>query len=161
MLQELVSEKTFDKGPKILLHLISSEDGKTKIHLSKSELFTVRLAVRSKNPFHDSLLDWLYAYSEKAKLPPLTFPRQNLPPFTSQVLEIIESIPFGRTLSYGEIAEKAGSPRACRAVGSICRFNAWPLFIPCHRVLHKTEKVGKYAFGPSIKQSILEFEGFV
>lgn len=152
-------EKTFPEGPKIALHLTALTAEKRKIHLLKSEEFTVKITAKSEDSFFQELMVWLEAYAQKKNLPRLNYPRQNLPPFTAKVLEIIDSIPFGKTLSYGEIAERAGSPRACRAVGSICRLNAWPLFIPCHRVLHKTELVGKYAFGSAIKKALLEYEG--
>src|SRR3989339_1021698 len=159
MNEPFIFEKTFPEGPKIAIHLKETSDGKTKIHLFKSEIFTACFSMKSeKTPPNEHLLNWLTAYSQKENLPTLNLYRQKLPTFSEKVLNIINDIPFGKTLSYGEIAEKAGSPQACRAVGTICRLNAWPLFIPCHRVLHKTELTSKYAFGALVKKALLEFE---
>lgn len=59
----------------------------------------------------------------------------NISPFHREVLEHCAQIPSGETLTYGELAARAGSPRAARAVGSAMARNRWPLIIPCHRVL--------------------------
>ncbi len=59
----------------------------------------------------------------------------NLPPFYRRSLEYVYSIPYGKTMTYGEVAEAIGSPRASRAVGQANRNNPIPLVIPCHRVV--------------------------
>ncbi len=59
----------------------------------------------------------------------------NLPPFYRRSLEYVYSIPYGKTMTYGEVAEAIGSPRASRAVGCANRNNPIPLVIPCHRVV--------------------------
>ena len=80
--------------------------------------------------------------------------------FTERVLSIVFEIPRGETLSYREVAERAGSPNAYRAVGSIMRRNHNP-HIPCHRVIYSGGKVGEYnALGGSDKKrELLEKEG--
>ena len=55
-------------------------------------------------------------------------------PFQKKVLRRVARIPFGETMSYGDIACAVGHPRACRAVGSVNAGNNLPLVIPCHRV---------------------------
>lgn len=55
--------------------------------------------------------------------------------FQRKVWKQLSNIPQGKTLSYGQVAEKMGSPGAARAVGSACAANPIPLLIPCHRVV--------------------------
>lgn len=58
-----------------------------------------------------------------------------LPPFYRRSLEYVYTIPYGKTITYGEVARAIGSPRAARAVGQANRNNPIPLVIPCHRVV--------------------------
>ncbi len=68
--------------------------------------------------------------------------------FTEKVYEIVRKIPRGKTLTYGEVARLAGSPKAARAVGNILHNNPDPANIPCHRVLNSKGEVSQaYAFG--------------
>ncbi len=78
--------------------------------------------------------------------------------FTQRVYEIVKKIPKGQTLTYGEVAEFAGSPGAFRAVGNILSKNYNPE-IPCHRVIRADGKPGGYNRGRRRKQQILKQEG--
>jgi len=69
------------------------------------------------------------------------------PTFTARVLAEVESIPFGETRSYGEVAELIGSPRAARAIGQAVGSNPLPIVIPCHRVLAARRKLGGFGGG--------------
>lgn len=71
--------------------------------------------------------------------------------FQKRVYEVVRSIEKGKTMSYKEVAEKAGSPRAWRAVGSILRENHDPN-IPCHRVIKSDGKPGGYNGGEKEKE---------
>lgn len=66
--------------------------------------------------------------------------------FTEKVLDIVGKIPKGTTLTYKEVAKRAGNPNACRAVGSIMAKN-FRRDIPCHRVIRSDGKVGEYNRG--------------
>ena len=79
--------------------------------------------------------------------------------FTDKVLHTVARIPYGKTLSYGEVAEKAGNPRAFRAAGTACGANPVPLIVPCHRVVQAGGKPGNYGGGPEMKLALLEMEG--
>jgi methylated-DNA-[protein]-cysteine S-methyltransferase len=79
--------------------------------------------------------------------------------FTSKVLHHVARIPYGRTLSYGEVARKAGNPRAFRAAGTACGHNPVPLIVPCHRVVQASGEPGNYGGGPEMKQALLKLEG--
>jgi methylated-DNA-[protein]-cysteine S-methyltransferase len=80
-------------------------------------------------------------------------------PFQRRVLTACKKIPFGRTVSYGELAARAGSPRAARAVGNAMAANPIPIVIPCHRVLASQGRLGGYSIGLSFKKRLLSHEG--
>jgi methylated-DNA-[protein]-cysteine S-methyltransferase len=80
-------------------------------------------------------------------------------PFRRVVLEQLRQVPRGETVSYGELAARAGNPKAARAVGTACARNPVPIVVPCHRVLPSTGKLGSYAGGPERKQALLTLEG--
>jgi methylated-DNA-[protein]-cysteine S-methyltransferase len=80
--------------------------------------------------------------------------------FQRRVLEECRRIPYGRTIGYGELAAKAGSARAARAVGNCMAANKIPLLIPCHRVVCSNGRFGSYsaAGGMSMKRRLLAME---
>lgn len=78
--------------------------------------------------------------------------------FKEKVLKIASKIPKGKTLSYKQVAELAGSPRAYRAVGNIMHNNRNPRVF-CHRVIKSDGNVGGYAGGTAAKIRILKKEG--
>lgn len=80
--------------------------------------------------------------------------------FTEKVYEVVRKIPEGKTLSYKEVAKKAGSEKAFRAVGNILNKNYDPK-IPCHRVIKSTGELGGYNRGAINKKKILLKEGFL
>jgi methylated-DNA-[protein]-cysteine S-methyltransferase len=79
--------------------------------------------------------------------------------FGQRVLHATAEIPYGRVLSYGEIATEAGSPHGSRAAGNALGSNPIPIVIPCHRVLRSGGALGGYAGGPDRKRWLLELEG--
>jgi O-6-methylguanine DNA methyltransferase len=78
--------------------------------------------------------------------------------FTARVYQVVAGIPLGQVRSYRWVAQQAGSPDACRAVGQILKRNPYPLIIPCHRVIHSDQKPGGYVFGRQRKISLLALE---
>jgi O-6-methylguanine DNA methyltransferase len=86
--------------------------------------------------------------------------------FSRKTLLAARSIPWGRTVSYAELAKRAGSPGAVRAVASAMRNNPMPLIIPCHRVIKSDGSIGGFmgkSSGRSIrlKKRLLEGEGIL
>ena len=79
--------------------------------------------------------------------------------FGRRVLDATARIPFGAALSYTEIAERAGSPRAVRAAGSALGANPIPIVVPCHRVLRTGGGLGGYTGGVERKLRLLALEG--
>ncbi len=84
-----------------------------------------------------------------------------LSPFRRAVLAVVRAIPYGTTLTYGEVALRAGSPRAARAVGRVLARNPLPIVIPCHRVLAAGGRPGGYSGGAGLttKCRLLALEG--
>ena len=80
-------------------------------------------------------------------------------PFARQVLCVTSAIPYGRVLTYSEVAADAGSPRGSRAAGNALGSNPIPIVIPCHRVLRVGGALGGYAGGLQRKRFLLELEG--
>ncbi len=78
--------------------------------------------------------------------------------FKDKVFEVVRKIPKGKTMTYKEVAKKAGSPNASRAVGSILKKNYDPQ-IPCHRVIRSDGVSGEYNRGRSEKIRKLKAEG--
>ena len=68
-------------------------------------------------------------------------------------------VPFGRSTTYGEIAEQIGNPKAARAVGNALGSNPIPIVVPCHRVLRTGGALGGYAGGLARKERLLRLEG--
>ncbi len=84
---------------------------------------------------------------------------QSLSTFENAVYRSVIDIPRGCVLSYREIAERAGYPRAARAVGAAMRRNRFPIFIPCHRVIKSDGCLGGFGGREHIKARLLEEEG--
>ena len=84
----------------------------------------------------------------------------SLSDFAIKVHQELMKVSLGTVVSYGELASKAGSPGAARAVGSVMAANPFPLIVPCHRVLKADGKVGQYsgAHGGATKTWLLDFE---
>ncbi|MTE24812.1 methylated-DNA--[protein]-cysteine S-methyltransferase [Microbacterium sp. ZXX196] len=81
--------------------------------------------------------------------------------FAAEALRLVAEIPYGETSSYGEIAARAGRPRAARAVGTACRFTPITLVVPAHRVIRSDGSVGEYAGREDVKRFLLELEGAI
>lgn len=80
--------------------------------------------------------------------------------FGKSVLKACRKIEIGQTITYSQLAKKAGSPNASRAVGSTLAKNPMPLIIPCHRVLRSDGKLGGFSAlgGITVKKKMLELE---
>jgi methylated-DNA-[protein]-cysteine S-methyltransferase len=78
--------------------------------------------------------------------------------FQKEVWAELSRIPYGETISYGELARRVGRPKGPRAVGQANGRNRIPIIVPCHRVL-ATNGLGGYAGGLSMKRSLLAVEG--
>ena len=77
--------------------------------------------------------------------------------FEKQVYGELLKIPIGETVTYKELAERCGRPKASRAVGNALNKNPYPVFIPCHRVV-SADGIGGYSKGHGLKKKLLLLE---
>ncbi|MBB5741968.1 methylated-DNA-[protein]-cysteine S-methyltransferase [Microbacterium ginsengiterrae] len=78
--------------------------------------------------------------------------------FHRTALQQITTIPWGETMSYGEVAAAAGSPGAARAVGTACRLTPFSIIVPVHRVVRSDGTPGQYGAHPEHKRYLLDLE---
>ena len=123
------------------------------------------LATASPKDEESPLVKRLRAYAEGQvdDFQDLTVDLEKMTAFQQKVLKLCRRIPFGKTMTYGELASRAGSPRAARAVGSCMARNRIPLIIPCHRVVPSGGRLGNYSApgGTATKKQLLAMESKV
>ncbi|MFA7535808.1 MAG: methylated-DNA--[protein]-cysteine S-methyltransferase [Desulfuromonadales bacterium] len=83
-----------------------------------------------------------------------------LSPFAARILSDLQNVPYGSTITYGDLAALAGHPGAARAVGRVMARNPLPIVIPCHRVLGSGGQLTGYSGGEGLtcKKWLLDFE---
>ncbi len=106
----------------------------------------------ARQQLHDYLSGARTSFDLKLDLRALT-------PFQRQVLEATLSIPRGQTMSYKQLAERVGKPKAMRAVGGVQARNPIPIVIPCHRVVGADGSPTGYGGGLAVKDALLRLEG--
>jgi methylated-DNA-[protein]-cysteine S-methyltransferase len=80
-------------------------------------------------------------------------------PFQRAVIDALRAVPYGETVTYGELAALAGYPNAYRAAGTVCAGNRFPIVVPCHRVV-AAGSLGPYGTtGTDYKRRLLALEG--
>ena len=79
--------------------------------------------------------------------------------FSQAAWKAMKKVKAGSIISYGELADRAGSPAAVRAAGSACAKNAIVLVVPCHRIVKTGGALGNYAYGLNKKEWLLHHEG--
>lgn len=79
--------------------------------------------------------------------------------FRRQVLESLQQVPYGKTISYKELGASIGKPNAARAVGGAVGSNPLAIAVPCHRVLASGGGLGGFGGGLNAKRTLLRIEG--
>ena len=142
------------------LYLVASEQGLQGIFWHKQP---VQL-VKSLNPLHEQekiILNVIKQIEEYFKGQRKTF---NIvlsfsgTSFQKQVWRELSKIPFGKTVSYKDIAKRIKNSKAVRAVGSANGKNPFSIIIPCHRVIAADGSIGGYGGGVPVKRRLLELE---
>ena len=154
----------------LTIHAIAALDDQTPLHLSFSKERHDRAAqwllqrgsliapasAGQRRPFCASLLAFWQGASAP-DLPPASPFFSAGTQFQQRVWQLICSIPFGQTATYGELARRLGNVRLSRAVGQACNANPLALYIPCHRVVG-ARQCGGFAGGPATKRQLLALE---
>jgi methylated-DNA-[protein]-cysteine S-methyltransferase len=106
---------------------------------------------------------FLLAYSEGRQIPagavaaiPLDWALAG--GFQRMVLKELAKVPFGETITYGELAARCGRGEAARAVGAALARNPWPVIVPCHRVVGAGGRMVGFGKGIAAKRTLLAFE---
>jgi methylated-DNA-[protein]-cysteine S-methyltransferase len=120
---------------------------------------------RSNHPTLQTAIDQLQAYFDGQQRD-FTFALNMVhqgTPFQQAVWQVIAEIPYGQVMSYKEIAETVGKPRAYRAVANACGANPLPIVVPCHRVVGSGANgkytIGGYSSGLDRKRTLMALEG--
>lgn len=79
-------------------------------------------------------------------------------PFQEKVWKALETIPFGQTVHYQDIAKMIDNPKASQAVGGACKRNELLIVVPCHRIVAKGKSGGGFRMGVDVKSKLLELE---
>lgn len=108
-------------------------------------------------------VDLLRGYGEgkvirREEIAAIRFDWSRVPPFSRKVLEELSKVPYGKSITYGELAKRCGRPGAARAVGNVLSRNRWPLLLPCHRVLGAGQRIGGFGKGTAVKKALIRFE---
>lgn len=106
------------------------------------------------------VIDWLDCYFAK-KTKEIDFSiKLEVSSFQKEVLDVIKDIPFGQTITYGDIAKRLGLKCCYQAIGQALKYNPILLIYPCHRVVAKNiKKRYSYNAGEDKKKWLLHFEG--
>ena len=79
--------------------------------------------------------------------------------FQESVWQALTAIPYGETVSYGDIARAIGRPRSARPIGGAVGRNPLPIIVPCHRVIGTDQTLTGFTGGLNLKVALLEIEG--
>lgn len=113
------------------------------------------------NPILDQAEEWLTSYFAGEKVSPVPLPLSpDGTPFQRKVWQILQNIPYGETVTYGEIAKMISPAMSAQAVGNAVGANPIPVIIPCHRVV-AANGIGGYSSGIKIKQHLLSLEKMI
>ncbi len=154
--------KSYYKSPLGILTLISDKDTLNYI-LFENDRFYENIkpkAIEKDLKIFTQTKNWLDKYFN-GKNPNIN--ELNINPkgtiFQKEIWNVLKTIPYGKTITYKEIAKKINKPKAYRAVGSAIGHNPIPIIIPCHRVIGANNKLAGYSGGIENKIKLLKLEG--
>ena len=153
-------------SPVGMLHLASDGEALIGLWIEGQKYFAATLGADTEEkpelPVFQQARAWLEAYFAKEPLPALPPLAPKGSAFRQEVWKQLLEIPYGRTITYGDIAKtlKAkGVSAAAQAVGGAVGPNPISIIIPCHRVVGSSGSLTGYAGGVHIKKQLLELEG--
>lgn len=152
-------------SPLGLLTLASDGESLTGLWLPEQKYFAAGLEADVEEfpdlPIFRQTREWLSAYFAGTALPPMPLLRPRGTAFRKQVWEFLKEIPYGETVTYGDLAARLreqGQPGSPRAVGGAVGHNPISILIPCHRVLGAGGRLTGYAGGINAKEALLILE---
>lgn len=136
-------------------NLLLKTDGE---YLTDLEFTKEKVSNKDKSPTLDLAEKELNEYFSGVRKEFTVKVKQNGTDFQNRVWLELMKIPYGETISYGELANRVGSPNAHRACGTANGKNHVAIIVPCHRVINKDNTLGGYSGGIGIKDALLELE---
>jgi methylated-DNA-[protein]-cysteine S-methyltransferase len=123
----------------------------------KNRLTPEKAWIQDRHFLHDAIRQLNLYFKGKLKKFTVRLSPQGTP-FQLSVLRALQEVPYGKTVSYGEIARLIGKPKASHAVGAAIARNPLPIVIPCHRVIGSNGSLTGFGGGLDIKQALLDLE---
>ncbi|MDP1834490.1 MAG: MGMT family protein [Chlamydiales bacterium] len=143
----------------ILMHIQVGAQGICSVKVENTNNSRVEWCIQGDDQWNKEINAWMKTYAAGRQ------PEEGLmvdlsaqPFFTQCILDEMQRIPFGQTLSYAGLARAVGKPKAARAVGNACGRNPIPIIVPCHRVISSDGSIGGFSLDPSLKKNLLAFE---
>jgi len=150
----MTEQRSYYHSPIGYFELVATDDGLTGCYFM-DETPTV---TPTSHPILQLAVTQLDAYFNKT-LQQFTIPLDlKGTAFRQQVWQALQMIPFGKTVSYIDIATQVGNPKASRAIGQANHYNPVPIIVPCHRVINRSGKLGGYGGGLWRKEWLLAHE---
>ena len=115
--------------------------------------------IESRKTFHEAIRQLRAYFARELRDFDLPLAAEGTP-FQHSVWNRLREIPYGGTISYGELAKRVGNPKASRAVGMANGRNPLPIVVPCHRVIGSSGKLTGFGGGLVTKQMLLELERY-
>lgn len=145
-----------------LFHQLSIEvtpRGVSRVRFGGQQKVSTAGPVDTQSPLAEAALKQIREYLQGLRTSfELPLDLQSASPFRGFVLRKLLRIPFGETVSYGELANRVGCDSA-RAVGQAVGWNPLPILVPCHRVVTHEDRLGGYSGGLDRKVALLRLEG--
>jgi len=142
-------------SPMGTIKLICSDEFLQEVHFVKEEGENPKNLSKIVSTCKEQLDEYFAGRLKKFSIP-LEFVQGT--DFQKKVWEVLQSIPYGQTRSYQDIAIQIGNPKAVRAVGGANNKNPIAIIVPCHRVIGKSGKLVGYAGGVEKKEMLLKLE---
>lgn len=139
---------------------VAFDDGPNALIAALQALFPGAIATADEPLIDLAIVAVLAAMTSPAPILSVPFDLQGTA-FQQQVWQALREIPSGSTLSYGELAQRIGAPKAIRAVANACAANKLAVLIPCHRVVGKNGQLTGYRWGIKRKAELLRRESLV
>jgi methylated-DNA-[protein]-cysteine S-methyltransferase len=159
-----MNSKAYYRCPLGWVEIQTSHDAVSSVRLCKED--TADLQIQSNSIRNDSAIltecirqleEYFSGQRTNFDLPIL----QHGTEFQQSVWNVLETIPFGKTVNYAEVAKRINAPKAVRAVGAACGKNKVWIIVPCHRVIGADGSLTGYAGGLECKKWLLDHEAKV
>lgn len=137
-----------------ILTLLSTQKGLAELRKLNKKSDQKLLQEEGLNQFNSELNEYFLGTRKQFDLP-LDMEGTD---FQKAVWKAVAKVPYGKVVTYSDLAKQIGHPKAVRAVGTALGKNPVCIVVPCHRVVPKSGGIGNYAYGASMKQWLIDFE---